>query len=74
MKGIMGGGMQEDIGLLDNQPGHNNNNAGGNNHGGGDQENGGRPSDIGDAKAKAQGGNQDLWLLNLFFKGCALLV
>jgi hypothetical protein len=62
----MGGGhtdAHDDMGLLDHpQPGHD----------GGAHE--GRPSDMADSKTKPQGGNQDLWLLNLFFKGCALLV
>lgn len=61
MSNFMGGGADaaDEVGMLDNQPG-----------GGAPADNGARPSTQKDQSVH----NQDLWLLNLFFKGCALLV
>ena len=69
MKNFMGGGAPDDAeeGLLDNNqqvsPAK------------GNGGKGGRGTDIDGSESRPPSKmNQDLWLLNLFFKGCALLV
>ena len=60
MGNVLGGGADDEI-----QPGAAGGAPGGNNPSD-------RPTESGEKAAKQM--NQDLWLLNLFFKGCAFIV
>lgn len=69
MSGLVGNvENDDDQGMLDNPPGEGN----GGGKGGAATTNEGRGTNGRNSDA-AKGGNQDLWLLTFFFKGCALL-